>query len=66
LVRKHFPAEFERMAALSRELGARLSRIDNERIFIDEIPLDHPTTDPIAPECDMLCHLAEMDFDAEK
>lgn len=64
LVREHFPAEFERMAVLSRELGARLSRINDERIFIDEIPADHPTTDPIAPECDMLCHLAEQEFAA--
>lgn len=28
--------------------------------FIDEIPLDHPTTNPIAPACDFLCHLAEQ------
>jgi hypothetical protein len=62
LVRKRFPAEFERMANLSRELDVRLCRIDNERRFIDEIPPDHPTTDPIQPSCDFLCHIAEQDL----
>jgi len=58
LIRMHYPAEFERMVKLSRELGARLARIDNERIFIDEIPADYPVTEAIAPECDFLCSLA--------
>lgn len=59
-VRKHFPAEFNRMAALSRELDVRLTRIGDERRFIDEIPENHPVTEAIAPSCDFLCHLAEM------
>jgi hypothetical protein len=62
LVRKQFPAEFERMAKLSRELDVRLCRIDDERRFIDEIPADHPTTNPIQPSCDFLCHIAEQDI----
>jgi 3'-phosphoadenosine 5'-phosphosulfate sulfotransferase (PAPS reductase)/FAD synthetase len=68
LVRQRFPAEFERMATLSRELGVRLSRLpdpDNpqgRRIFIDEIPADWPTTNPIQPSCDFLCHIAEHDL----
>ena len=62
LVRKHFPAEFERMSELSRRLDVRLTRIDDERRFIDEIPADHPTTDPIQPACDFLCHIAEQDI----
>lgn len=61
LVRKAFPTEFERMAKLSRELDVRLCRINNERRFIDEIPADHPTTNPIQPSCDFLCHLAEQE-----
>jgi len=64
LVRKQFPAEFERMAKLSRELNVRLCRIKNVRSFIDEIPLDHPTTNPIQPSCDFLCHLAEEELSA--
>jgi len=59
-VRKHFPAQFDRMAKLSRDLDVRLCRINDERRFIDEIPSDHPVTNAIAPTCDFLCHLAEM------
>lgn len=66
LVRKQFPGKFARMATLARELDVRLCRIDGERAFIDEIPADHPTTDPIQPSCDFLCHIAEQDIAALK
>lgn len=62
LIRERFPAEFERMSKLSRDLDVRLCRIDGERRFIDEIPADWPTTDPIQPACDFLCHIAEQDI----
>lgn len=62
MVRHYFPAEFWRMACLCRRFGARLARIKGERVFIDEIPTDWPMTDPIAPECDMLCYLAEKEM----
>lgn len=62
LVRKQFPAQFQRMAVLSRDLGVRLARLNDERIFIDEIPHDHPTINPISPSCDFLCHLVEQDI----
>lgn len=64
LVRKQFPEQFGRMAALARELDVRLCRIDDERRFIDEIPLDHPVTNPVIPSCDFLCHIAEQDLAA--
>jgi hypothetical protein len=64
LYRKHFPENFARTASLARELGARLARLNGERVFIDEIPADHPVTDPIVPACDFLCHLAGMDLEA--
>lgn len=70
LVRLRFPAEFERIAKLSRELGVKLAIIGREkgedgkarniRAFVDEIPADQPTLDPIVPSCDFLCSLAEM------
>lgn len=60
LVRREFPAEFDRMAKLARELNVRLTRIKDERLFIDEIPADWPCTDPIQPACDFLCPFAEM------
>jgi len=66
LVRKEFPGQFQRMVKLSRELGVRLCRIRKDgvlvRAFIDEIPEEHPVTDPVQPDCDFLCHLAEQDF----
>jgi len=60
LVRKEFPLEFHRMSELSRKFGARLARLNGERVFIDEIPDGHAVTQPIAPECDFLCALAEQ------
>jgi len=62
LVRKCYPEEFARMAEISRRLGARLARVEGERVFIDEIPEDQQTTKPIAPECDFLCSIAEQDL----
>jgi 3'-phosphoadenosine 5'-phosphosulfate sulfotransferase (PAPS reductase)/FAD synthetase len=65
LVRKTFPEKFDRMARLSRELGVRLVKTSiapRRRIFIDEVPLDQETTEPIQPSCDFLCHVAEADL----
>lgn len=59
-IRLHFPEQFARMAKLSRKLNVRLTRIADERVFIDEIPADWPTNEPIAPSCDFLCQLAEQ------
>lgn len=59
LVRAKTPLEFARMAELSRRLDVRLCRIRGERCFIDEIPADWPTDDPIVPSCDFMCVLAE-------
>ena len=61
LYRHHFPDRFARTAAYSRQIGARLTRINDIRIFIDEIPKDWPMTNPIVPACDFLCHLAELE-----
>lgn len=63
LVRKHYPEQFDRMAELSRKLGAQLAKMDGKRIFIDEVPEDHPVTEPIAPACDLLCNLAEQELE---
>ena len=62
LVRHHFPDVFARRAEQSRRFGSRLTRINDERIFIDEIPSDWPMTSPIIPRCDFLCHLAEQEI----
>jgi hypothetical protein len=59
LYRHRFPEQFARTAAYAREIGARLARINNERVFIDDIPADWPMTEPIVPACDFLCVLME-------
>lgn len=71
-MRLHFPEQFARTAAIARDLGARLAIIGREkqehgppknvRVFIDDIPADWPTLNPISPSCDFLCHLAELDL----
>lgn len=62
LYRHHFPENFARTAAYAREIGARLTRLKGERAFIDEIPADHPMTNPIVPACDFLCAVMERDL----
>lgn len=64
LYRHHFPENFARTAAYAREIGARLARIGDERVYIDEIPADYPMTNPIVPACDFLCHIAETTLEA--
>lgn len=73
LHRKMKPEGFARTAAICRAKGVRLAIIGQEvvdgkrvniRAFIDDIPLDQPTTDAIAPVCDFLCHMAAEDLAA--
>jgi hypothetical protein len=61
LYRHHFPEQFSRTAAYAREIGARLARVNDERVFIDDIPADWPMTQPLVPACDFLCHIAELE-----
>lgn len=63
LIRKQWPEQFERAAAMSRGLGVRLTRINNERIFIDEILADWPVTEAIAPACDFMCAISAQDME---
>lgn len=64
LVRLRFPEVFARRADQSRRFGSRLTRINDERIFIDEIPADWPVLNPTVPRCDFFCHIAEKDMAA--
>jgi hypothetical protein len=65
LYRARFPESFARTAAYSRELGCKLTRIKNVRIYIDEIPADWPMTDAIVPACDFACATTENELNAE-
>lgn len=62
LVRLRFPDKFNRMAELARRLDVKLTRINDVRIFIDDIPSDWPVTDPIVPACDLLCGATAEDL----
>lgn len=72
LFRKHFPERFARTAAVARKLGVKLCIMrqvkgpDGKRInirgYIDDIPDDYPTTNPVAPVCDILCSVAGADL----
>jgi hypothetical protein len=74
LFRKVFPDRFAETAALARELGVKLvimsretlpdGRTKNIRGFIDDIPADWPTLNPVAPACDFLCHINGQDLAA--
>lgn len=71
--RKWFPEGFARTAALARQLGVKLAILgttrgpdgkrQNIRAFIDDIPDDWPVTNPIAPSCDLLCSIHQMNFE---
>ena len=65
-VRREFPPIFERRAALSRKLGARLVKGtsgDRERIFLDELDPDAGLGEiEPAMECSLLCYMAEGDI----
>lgn len=64
LVRLRHPEVFARRADQCRRFGSRLTRVKDERIFIDEIPADWPILNPIVPSCDFMCHLAGQDIAA--
>jgi hypothetical protein len=65
--RLHFPEVFERRARQSRDIGARLVRIEGERVFLDEIPADFPVDGPDGNiECGPFCEMPNLDlFDQE-
>ena len=62
--RKWFPEGFAKTAGIARALGVRLARIGDERVFIDDIPADYPTTEAIAPSCDLLCAIHQEELAA--
>lgn len=56
MIRQHFPAQFYRMAELSRRLGARLIKQDGERVFLDELrPETGRQKDEVEIDCSPMC-----------
>lgn len=58
-IRKYFPDEFKRMAALERELSFPLNRItkkkDRKTIYLDEIPAGDPKGKDKSVSCGIVC-----------
>jgi 3'-phosphoadenosine 5'-phosphosulfate sulfotransferase (PAPS reductase)/FAD synthetase len=56
LVRREFPEVFDQRAEQSRRLGARLVRVKNERIFLDELdPRAKGRPLKTMPDCGLFC-----------
>jgi len=55
-IAKHYPKHYARRARQSRDIGARLVRVNNERIFLDELDLTaiYPNGDQTV-ECGLFC-----------
>lgn len=60
-VAKYFPVDFARRAKQSREIGARLVRIDDVRVFLDELDLSRNFNEPDGDiECGPYCSGQEV------
>lgn len=67
MIRRHFPAQFDRMSELSRRLGARLIRQDGTRIFLDELrPETGRQNDDVDMDCSPLCDIAAEHLELQK
>lgn len=56
MIRRHFPAQFDRMDELSQRLGARLVKQDGKRIFLSELrPDTGRQQDEVDMDCSVLC-----------
>ena len=62
LVRQQFPDKFWRYAAQEAIIGAKTIQYKGERIQLRDLPDDVETTQPISPECDFLCAIAEQEM----
>lgn len=56
-VRKHFPAQFERVARLEKELGYCINRVTRKGIKVDVPLYDLPLGDPTGPDPKISCGL---------
>lgn len=62
-IKTDFPVQFDRIAAESRRLGARLVRVDEERMFLDELaPGVGNYKDEPEIQCGVFCHMAQQEY----
>ena len=63
-IRIDFPQQFDRMAEVSRRLGARMVKVDGIRVFLDELPTgtgDYQTEPEI--QCGIFCEMAQKEYE---
>ena len=62
-IREDFPDMFEKMAVESRRLGARIIRVKEERIFLDELPkgIGNYADEPEV-QCGIFCEMANNEI----
>lgn len=62
-IRRDFPDVFDRMAALERDLGRTVIRVDGEPVFLDELDPDRGShADEPDMDCSLMCAIAEEDI----
>lgn len=62
-IRDDFPLEFQRMATVSRGIGARMTREGDKRIFLDELkPGTGRYQDEPEIQCGIFCHMVEKEY----
>jgi 3'-phosphoadenosine 5'-phosphosulfate sulfotransferase (PAPS reductase)/FAD synthetase len=64
-IRRDFPNQFWRMAGASRALGARMVRVGEERMFLDELPegIGNHAEEPEI-QCGIFCEMVKHDLEA--
>lgn len=63
MIRDHFPIQFDRMAAVSRNLKVRMVELDDQRIYLDDLPKgrgDYLTEPEI--QCGIFCEMAQKEY----
>ena len=58
-MRVHFPDVFEARSKRSRAVGARLTRVKGERVFLDELPVNYLPPDNEVVSCGIDCDIPE-------
>lgn len=64
-IRRDFPQTFDRMAAVERDLGRTIIRVDGAGVYLDELPETmgiHQEEPDI--ECSIFCHIAKEEYAA--
>jgi len=61
MIRRDFPEVFDRRVRQSREIGVQLTRVEGERVFLDELPADYLPADDEPISCGPDCQLDVFD-----